>query len=99
VAADSLYHSTSQLRRVELDRPSSAIGRNTVHAIQSGLVFGYTDMVKGMVARFDEELGGGCKVIATGGLADFFSKEAGIFDVVLPNLTLSGLQIIHALNS
>jgi type III pantothenate kinase len=70
-----------------------------VHAIQSGLVFGYTDMVKGMVARFDEELGGGCKVIATGGLADFFSKEAGIFDVVLPNLTLSGLQIIHALNS
>ena len=99
VAADSLYHSTSQLRRVELDRPSSAIGRNTVHAIQSGLVFGYTDMVKGMVARFDEELGGGCKVIATGGLADFFSKEAGIFDVVVPNLTLSGLQIIHALNS
>tara|TARA_Y100000758_G_scaffold180864_1_gene128635 strand:- start:226 stop:735 length:510 start_codon:yes stop_codon:yes gene_type:complete len=99
VAADSLYHSTSQLRRVELDRPSSAIGRNTVHAIQSGLVFGYTDMVKGMVARFDEELGGSCKVIATGGLADFFSKEAGIFDVVLPNLTLSGLQIIHALNS
>ena len=99
VAADALYHSTSQLRRVELDRPSSAIGRNTVHAIQSGLVFGYTDMVKGMVARFDEEMGGGCKVIATGGLTELFAKEAGIFDAVLPNLTLSGLHIIHELNS
>ena len=99
VAADALYHSTSQLRRVKLERPSSAIGRNTIHAIQSGLVFGYTDIVKGMVARFDEEMGGGCKVLATGGLTELFAKEAGIFDAVLPNLTLSGLHIIHGLNS
>ena len=47
------------LRRVELTAPPSAIGKNTVHAIQSGLVLGYAELVKGMVARFDEELGGG----------------------------------------
>ena len=66
VAADALFHSASLLRRVELERPPSAIGRNTVHALQSGLVLGYSDMVKGMVARFDEELGGGSTVVATG---------------------------------
>ncbi len=99
VAADALFHSTSQLRRVELDAPSAAVGKNTVHAIQSGLVLGYTEMVKGMVARFDEELGGGATVIATGGLARVVEKEAGIFDVVDPDLTLTGLRIIHDLNS
>jgi len=69
IAADALFHSTSQLRRVELVRPPSAIGKNTVHAMQSGLVLGYAEMVRGMVARFDAEMGGGSKVVATGGLA------------------------------
>ena len=99
VAADALFHSASQLRRVELERPATAIGKNTVHAIQSGLVFGYAEMVKGMVARFDKELGGGCKVVATGGLADLMAMEANIFDAVNPDLTLVGLRIIHELNS
>ena len=99
VAADALFHSTSQLRRVELDRPATAIGRNTIHALQSGLVLGYAEMVKGMVARFDRELGGGCKVVATGGLADLFEKETNIFDAVNQDLTLVGLRIIHELNS
>ena len=99
VAADALYANASQLRRVELVRPDSAIGRNTVHALQSGLVLGYADMVKGMVARFDKELGGGCKVVATGGLAGLIQKEADIFDAVNLDLTLAGLRIIHELNS
>ena len=99
VAADALFHSTSQLRRVELDRPESAIGKNTIHALQSGLVLGYAEMVKGMVARFDREMGGGCKVVATGGLAGLIEEEVNIFDAVNPDLTLSGLQIIHELNS
>ncbi len=99
IAADALFHSTAQLRRVELERPPSAIGRNTVQAIQSGLVLGYAELVKGMVARFDTELGGGCKVVATGGLADLIAKEAGVFDSVNHDLTLSGLRIIHELNS
>ena len=99
VAAGALYQAASQLRRVELERPPSAIGRNTIHALQSGLVLGYTDMVRGMVKRFDEELGGGSKVIATGGLARLFAQETGIFHVVNDNLTLAGLKIIHEMNS
>ena len=98
VAADALFHSASQLRRVELERPATAIGKNTVHAMQSGLMLGYADMVKGMVARFDAELGGGSKVIATGGLAPLMEKEANVFDVVNPDLTLAGLRIIYELN-
>ena len=99
VAAESLFHSTSQLRRVELSRPPAAIGKNTVHAMQSGLVLGYADMVEGMVARFDRELGGGAKVIATGGLATIMQKEVSVFDAVDTNLTLKGLRIIHELNT
>ena len=99
VAADALFHSTSQLRRVELDRPATAIGKNTVQAIQSGLVLGFAEMVKGMVARFDRELGGGCKVVATGGLAGLIEQEAKIFDAVNLDLTLAGLRIIQELNT
>ena len=98
VAADALYHSTAQLRRVELTRPPTAIGKNTVQSMQSGLVFGSADMVKGMVGRFDSELGGGCRVIATGGLAHLIEKEVRLFDVVDRDLTLTGLRIIHELN-
>ena len=99
IAADALFHSTSQLRRVELTRPNTAIGKNTVHAMQSGLVLGYSDLVKGMVTRFDQELGGGSKVIATGGLASVIAKEVSIFDAVDPYLTLTGLRLIHELNT
>ena len=99
VAADALFHSSSQLRRVELEAPPSAIGGNTIHAVQSGLVFGYAEMVKGMVARFDAELGGGCSVVATGGLAPLIEKQVDIFDAVNQDLTLAGLRLIHELNS
>ena len=98
IAADALFQSASMLRRVELERPPSAIGKNTVHAIQSGLVLGYAELVKGMVARFDRELGGGSKVIATGGLAELIEQEAHVFDEINENLTLAGLRIIHDLN-
>ena len=98
-AADALFHNTSQLRRVELLRPSTAIGRNTVHAMQSGLVLGYSEMVRGMVARFDKELGGGSKVIATGGLVGVIENELDLFDAVDPNLTLTGLRLIYKMNN
>ena len=70
IAADSLFHSTAMLRRVELAPPPTAIGRNTIHALQAGLVLGYSELVKGMVGRFKNELGQHARVIATGGLAD-----------------------------
>ena len=98
VASDALFHSTSMLRRVDLAMPPQAIGKNTVHAIQSGLVLGSAEMVKGMVARFDRELGGGSKVIGTGGLAALIERVANIFDVVDEDLTLAGLKLIHEMN-
>ena len=98
VASDALFHSTSMLRRVDLAMPPQAIGKNTVHAIQSGLVLGSAEMVKGMVARFDRELGGGSKVIGTGGLAALVERVANIFDVVDEDLTLAGLKLIHEMN-
>ena len=98
VASDALFHSTSMLRRVDLAMPPQAIGKNTVHAIQSGLVLGSAEMVRGMVARFDKELGGGSKVIGTGGLAGLVERVANIFDVVDEDLTLAGLKLIHEMN-
>ena len=97
-AADALFHRAAQLRRVELKRPPSAIGKNTVNAIQSGIVLGHADLIKGMVSRFDRELGGDSKVIATGGLASIIESEIDVFDAVDPNLTLSGLRIVHEMN-
>ncbi len=99
IAADSLFHTTAQLRRVELAPPPAAIGKNTVHALQSGLVFGYAEMVKGMVARFDRELGGGSKVIGTGGHIKIIAVQVDMFDDVEPDLTLIGLRLVHSMNS
>lgn len=99
IAADSLFHATAMLRRVELTPPPSAIGRNTVHALQSGLVFGYSELVRGMVRRFKRELGADAKVIATGGLANVIENEPKIFDAIDPNLTLTGLGLVYDMNA
>ena len=99
IAHDALFSNTSQLRRVELLAPETPIGKNTIHAIQSGIVLGYAELVRGMVARFDRELGGGAKVVATGGMAHVIEKEAGVFDDVNPDLTLTGLRLIHEMAS
>jgi len=98
VSADALFRATSQLRRVELLAPDSAIGKNTQHSIQSGLVLGYSELVKGMIRRFKLELGKESKIIATGGLAQVVEKEVSLFDIIDPDLTLKGLQIVHELN-
>ncbi len=95
VAAEALFLNTSQLRRVELVAPKSAIGQNTSLALQSGLVFGYAGLVEGIVARFKQELGQHSKVVGTGGLADIISQESRIFDHINPDLTLIGLRLIH----
>ena len=98
VSADALFRATSQLRRVELLAPDRAIGKNTQHSIQSGLVLGYSELVKGMIRRFKLELGKESKVIATGGLAQVVEKEVSLFDIIDPDLTLKGLQIVHEIN-
>lgn len=98
LAAEALYARAAKLPRIDLQRPPSVIGRNTVHAMQSGLLFGYVCMVEGMVERFRKELGPETKVIATGGLAEIIAKETPVIQHIAPWLTLDGLRIIWELN-
>lgn len=99
IAAEALFLRTAKLPRVDLRKPPSAIGRNTVHAMQSGLLFGYVSLVEGMVSRFRAELGSNMKVIATGGLAEIVAEETKVIEIIAPWLTLDGLRIIWELNN
>ncbi|MFN7211118.1 MAG: type III pantothenate kinase [Aggregatilineales bacterium] len=101
VAHDALVRRAAQLYKVELAPPPSPIGRNTTHAIQSGLFLGYVSLVEGMVARLRAAMpdGDGAKVIATGGLASLFQQHTPVIQIIAPTLTLDGLRLIHALNA
>ena len=98
VAAEALYSHAARLSRVALRRPPGAIGRNTEHSVQAGILFGYVGLVEGLVARFRKELGDDMKVIGTGGLAELVAAETDIFDVVDQALTLDGLYRLYLLN-
>jgi type III pantothenate kinase len=98
IAAEALFIRAAKLPRVDLQRPPHAIGSNTVHAMQSGLLFGYVALVEGMVERFRKELGNDMRVIATGGLAEILAVETEVIEVVAPWLTLDGLRIIWDMN-
>jgi type III pantothenate kinase len=98
ISSDALFRRAAKLPRVEIVRPPSAIGRNTVHSLQSGLLYGYVGLVEGMVARFRAELGPNMKTIGTGAFVEFIAKETVSIDVVEPWLTLQGLKIIYDLN-
>jgi type III pantothenate kinase len=98
ISAEALFHYAAKLPRIDLVRPPRVIGTNTVHSMQSGIIFGYVGLVEGMVARFRRELGEDMKVIATGGLADLIARETEVIHVVNPWLTLEGLKIIYEIN-
>jgi type III pantothenate kinase len=98
IAARALFERTAKLPRVEIIRPPSVIGRNTPHAMQSGLLFGYVGLVEGMVARFKADLGPETRIIGTGGLANLIARETDVIEVVDPWLTLHGLRVVYELN-
>lgn len=98
IAAEALFGRTAKLPRIQLIAPPAAIGRNTEHAMQSGVVLGYVGLIEGLVARIRTELGGQAKVIATGGLAPVLARETEAIEIVDPLLTLEGLRLIYALN-
>jgi type III pantothenate kinase len=98
IAAEALFRRTAKLPRIDLVRPPAVIGKNTVHSMQSGLLFGYVGLVEGIVARFRAELGPEMKVIATGGLASLVAAETAAIDAVDPWLTLEGLRLIWEMN-
>jgi type III pantothenate kinase len=98
ISAEALFQRAAKLPRVDITRPKTVIGRNTVHSMQSGLYFGYLSLVEGLVARMREELDGSPKVIATGGLASLLLAGSRLVDHLDPWLTLTGLRILYERN-
>jgi type III pantothenate kinase len=97
-ALDALVTKTAKLPRVEIAEPRSAIGRNTVESMQSGILYGYVSMVDGLVARLTDEMACDVTVIATGGLAGVIADKSTAIDRVEPHLTLYGLRLIYEKN-
>jgi type III pantothenate kinase len=97
-AARALSSNTAQLPRVRLVPPPAAIGRNTTHSIQSGLVFGYIGLVGALIGRIREELGGSALAVATGGLAQSIAPLTDQFAAIDPWLTLEGVRLIAERN-
>lgn len=98
ISTEALYEKAAKLPRIELTRPKSTVGRNTVSAMQAGIIFGYAGQVDGIVQRMREEFNREAKVIATGGLAELITNECRTVEIVNPLLTLQGLQIIYERN-
>jgi len=99
VAHDALVKRAARLHKVDLQPPPSPIGGNTIHAMQSGVFWGYVSLVEGLVKRIkatmpDETV----RVIATGGLAALFKEYTDAIDIIAPELTLDGLRIIYERN-
>ncbi len=94
ISADALFHAAAKLPRVELLRPRSVIGKNTVSSMQSGLVYGYVGLVDGIVERMRAEVDFPLKVIATGGLAPLIAKDSRTIEECDEMLTLTGLRLI-----
>jgi len=98
ISAEALFTRTAALPRVELVRPTHAIGSSTIAAMQSGIVFGYVGLIEGVVNRIRHELGGQAKVVATGGYARIIANETKVIDIVNPDLILIGLRLIYLMN-
>lgn len=104
ISVDALASRAAQLRKVELVKPRSVIGKNTVEALQSGTIYGFAGQVDGLVNRIIDELeelypdAGDVTVIATGGLAPLVMGVAESIDYHEEDLTLIGLRLIHERN-
>jgi type III pantothenate kinase len=98
VSADVLSERCAKLPRVEVSRPASAIGRNTVDSIRSGLTYGYAELIDGLIERISQEMDTQFKVIATGGLSQAIAAIAKSIQHVDPLLTLKGLKAIYRKN-
>jgi len=99
IASEALFSKAAKLPRVEIARPKSVVGKDTVSSMQAGILFGYAALVDGLVSRIKAEVASDAKVIATGGLANVISPETKSINIVDEMLTLEGLRILHKRNS
>ncbi len=99
LAHDALVSRAAKLHKVDFQPPPDAIGRNTIHAMQSGIFWGYVALIEGLVKRLKESMQEDeINVIATGGLAAIFKQHLDVIDLIAPELTLDGLRIIYERN-
>jgi type III pantothenate kinase len=99
VAHDALVSRAARLHKVDLFPPPSPIGSNTIHAMQSGIFWGYVALVEGLVVRLKQAMDApNIRVIATGGLAPLFNQHTDVIELIAPELTLEGLRVIYELN-
>lgn len=94
VAFETLSKNTSQLPLVDLEFPDRVIGKNTVSCIQSGILIGYCDLIKGLLNRTIREIGVVNDIVLTGGYSTFFHPHIGLETQLLPHLTLEGIEIL-----
>jgi type III pantothenate kinase len=99
ISSEALFQKAAKLPRIEIIRPKTVIGKDTVSSMQAGILYGYAGLVDGLVERIKEEVKSDPKVIATGGLAKIIASETKSIHVVDDMLTLEGLRIIYKRNS
>jgi len=99
VASEALFQRAAKLPRIELAKPKNVIGRNTVEAMQAGILFGCAGQVDGVVSRLKQEIGMPVRVVATGLQAELIAEHSETIDLVDPLLTLEGLRILYERNS
>ncbi|MFX3619029.1 MAG: type III pantothenate kinase [Sporolactobacillus sp.] len=99
ISTEALYEKASKLPRIEIAKPPHIVGHNTIHAMQSGVLFGYVGQVEGIVSRMKREAKKRPVVVATGGLCTLISHETSSIDHVDKLLTLKGLYLIYQRNA
>lgn len=98
ISTEALYSRAAKLPRIEIIRPDHIVGKNTVSAMQAGILYGYVGQVDGIVNRMKEQSKKQPTVVATGGLAPLIGEEAQSIDIIDPLLTLKGLCLIYKRN-
>jgi type III pantothenate kinase len=95
ISIQALVSRAAKLPQIALEAPSAAIGRDTVASLQAGIIFGFVGQAEAVVARMQAELGGGARVVATGGLAEIVARHTSVIETIDPHLILEGLKLYY----